>query len=65
MWSMDEARQHELAFELQEMIGEDLPLIVLHFRNQIDVVNNRFTGWVEQLDGFANMWSLFLVKPYE
>ncbi len=49
---------------MQEIILEDLPYFPLYNPDIIEAVNNgRFSGWVQQVDGIGNIWSLCRVRP--
>ncbi|RJR44679.1 MAG: ABC transporter substrate-binding protein [Desulfobacteraceae bacterium] len=61
---MDETKRRELIVEMQKTILSDVPYIPIYNPNLIEAVRtDRFTGWVEMLEGIGNIWSFCLIKP--
>lgn len=61
---MVEEKRRELIFKLQEFIIKEAPWVPLYTLSQIEAYrNDRFTGWVNQLDGIGNGWSFMFIKP--
>ncbi|MFH2059809.1 MAG: ABC transporter substrate-binding protein [Pseudomonadota bacterium] len=58
-----EARK-KMIWEMQKIIMQDVPYIPLYNPQIIEAVStNRFSGWIEEIDGIGNIWSLCMVKP--
>ncbi len=50
--------------EMQRLIARDLPYIPLYKPSVVEAVRrDRFTGWVEMLEGIGNIWSMCCVRP--
>ena len=63
---MDEERRRQIIFEMQEFIMREAPYIPLYTSTQVEAHRkDRFTGWVNQLDGIGNGWSFLFLKPVE
>ncbi len=63
---MDEEKRREIIFKMQEFIVEEAPYIPLFTSAQVEAYRkDRFTGWVNQLDGIGNGWSFLFLQPYE
>ncbi|MGD8703063.1 MAG: ABC transporter substrate-binding protein [Desulfosarcina sp.] len=61
---MDPVRRQKLVSEMQRHIAVDLPYIPLYKPSVVEAVrSDRFTGWVEMLEGIGNIWSMCQVKP--
>ncbi len=57
-------KRKKLILKLQEFIIKEAPWIPLYTLLQIEAYrNDRFTGWVNQLDGIGNGWSFLFIKP--
>jgi peptide/nickel transport system substrate-binding protein len=62
--AMDEEKRKALLCEMQKMVISDLPYLPLYNPAQIEAVRtDRFTGWVEMLEGIGNAWSFCQLKP--
>ena len=62
--TMDETKRRELIFKMQKFIVEEAPYIPLYVPYVVEACRvDRFTGWIEDLDGVGNGWSLFFIKP--
>jgi len=57
-------KRRTLILKLQDFIIRESPCIQLYTLLQIEAYrNDRFTGWVNQLDGIGNGWSFLFIKP--
>jgi ABC-type transport system substrate-binding protein len=62
--TVDVAKRKQMIWTMQEMILDDVPYYPLYNPHIIEAtVNNRFTGWVEKVNGIGSIWSLCMVKP--
>ncbi|MFH1489170.1 MAG: ABC transporter substrate-binding protein, partial [Pseudomonadota bacterium] len=62
--TMDIKKRQELICEMQRMIMQDVPWIPLYNPRLIEAVRaDKFTGWVQMLEGIGNTWSFCTVKP--
>ena len=62
--AMDKAKRQDLIREMQRMILRDVPYIPLYAPDLIEAVReDKFTGWVETLEGIGNIWSFCELKP--
>jgi peptide/nickel transport system substrate-binding protein len=62
--AMNDEKRRALLCEMQKMVISDLPYIPLYDPAQIEAVRaDRFTGWVEMLEGIGNTWSFCELKP--
>lgn len=62
--AMNEEKRKTLLCEMQKMVISDLPYLPLYNPSQIEAVRtDRFTGWVEMLEGIGNAWSFCQLKP--
>lgn len=60
---MDPEKRRELIWDMQKMVIQDLPYLPLYNPNLIEAVrNDKFTGWVEMLEGIGNFWSFCQVR---
>ena len=60
---IDEEERKKLIWEMQEILMEDIPYIPLYNPHILEAVSKkRFEGWVEEVDGIGNIWSLCMVK---
>ena len=60
---MDPARRRKLIFDMQKMVMEDVPYLPLYNPALVEAVRtDKFTGWVEMVDGIGNLWSFCNVK---
>ncbi len=63
---MDLEKRRTMIWQMQEMLLDDLPYLPLYNPHIIEaVLNERFTGWVQRVDGIGNIWSLCLVHPLQ
>ncbi|MCP3876375.1 MAG: ABC transporter substrate-binding protein [Desulfobacteraceae bacterium] len=61
---IDVEKRKKLIWEMQEILIEDVPYIPLYNPHIIEAVSkDRFSGWLEKVDGIGNIWSLCMVKP--
>jgi len=61
---LDEEKRRKSIFEMQEYIIKEAPYIPLYTSTSIEAYRkDRFTGWVNQLDGIGNGWSFLFLKP--
>ena len=61
---MDREKRRELIREMQRMILEDVPYIPLYNPKLLEAARkDKFTGWVNMLEGIGNSWSFCQVKP--
>lgn len=59
-------KRREMIWEMQKIILDDLPYLPLYNPHIIEAAfNERFSGWVEKVDGIGSTWSLCMVKPKE
>ncbi len=62
--AMDKEKRQNLIREMQKMILRDVPYIPLYAPDLIEAVReDKFTGWVETLEGIGNLWSFCELKP--
>jgi len=60
---VDEEKRKKIIWEMQAILMEDLPYIPLYNPHILEAVfTERFNGWVENVDGIGNIWSLCMVK---
>lgn len=63
---MDMGKRKQLVFEMQSILADDLPWIPLFNASVIEGHRQqRFTGWVNQLNGIGNSWSFLFMKPVQ
>jgi peptide/nickel transport system substrate-binding protein len=61
---MNPENRKKLIWKMQKIIMADVPYIPLYDPTLIEAVRkNRFSGWVNMVDGIGNIWSFCLVKP--
>ncbi len=61
---MDVEKRRRLIWEMQKMILRDIPYIPIYNPNLIEAARtDRFTGWVQMLEGIGNIWSFCQIKP--
>jgi len=62
--AMDKEKRQSLIREMQRIILRDVPYIPLYAPDLIEAVReDKFTGWVETLEGIGNLWSFCELKP--
>ena len=62
--AMDKEKRQNLIREMQRIILRDVPYIPLYAPDLIEAVReDKFTGWVETLEGIGNLWSFCELKP--
>jgi ABC-type transport system substrate-binding protein len=62
--TMDPEKRQKLIWDMQKIILQDVPYIPLYNPNLIEAVRkDKFTGWVEMLEGIGNLWSFCQIKP--
>jgi peptide/nickel transport system substrate-binding protein len=55
---MDPEKRRELIWEMQKIVMQDVPWLPLYNPNLIEAVRkDKFTGWVQMLEGIGNFWS--------
>jgi len=59
----DIAKQIVYAKRLQEIIAIESVMIPLYSKSFVEAHSNRFTGWLGQLNGIGNFWSLVFIEP--
>ena len=56
--------RRRLIMEMQKILMRDVPYIPLYNPKIIEAVcTDRFSGWVEQVNGIGNIWSLCMIRP--
>ncbi|MDY6792599.1 MAG: ABC transporter substrate-binding protein [Thermodesulfobacteriota bacterium] len=61
--TMDKEKRRKLIKEMQRIILRDVPYIPLYTPDLIEAVReDKFTGWVETLEGIGNLWSFCELK---
>ena len=61
---IDVEKRKKMIWEMQTILLEDVPYIPLYNPNIIEAVcTDRFTGWLEKVNGIGDIWSLCVVKP--
>ena len=61
---IDVEQRKKMIWEMQTILLEDVPYIPLYNPNIIEAVcTDRFTGWIEKVNGIGDIWSLCVVKP--
>lgn len=62
--AMDKEKRQNLIREMQRIILRDVPYIPLYTPDLIEAVrDDKFTGWVQTLEGIGNLWSFCELKP--
>ena len=62
--AMDPKLRREMVMALQNMVMTAVPYVPLYNPTIIEGVRiDRFTGWVQMLDGVGNIWSFCDIKP--
>ncbi len=58
-----EARRLRI-YKMQEIIARDVPYLPIYLPREIEAVRtDRFTGWVQMLEGIGNIWSFCQLSP--
>ncbi|MCK5837944.1 MAG: ABC transporter substrate-binding protein [Desulfobacula sp.] len=61
---IDVEQRKKMIWEMQTILMEDVPYIPLYNPNIIEAVcTDRFTGWIEKVNGIGDIWSLCVIKP--
>jgi len=61
---MDEEKRRQVIWEMQRVILRDIPYIPLYNPRLVEAArNDRFTGWVQMIEGIGNIWSFCQIKP--
>ena len=61
---MDPEKRREILWEMQRILLADVPYIPLYNPNVLEAARkNRFSGWVEKVEGIGGIWSFSVVKP--
>ncbi len=64
--TMDKNERKKLICQMQKMLMKDLPYLPLYTPKIIEAArNDRFSGWVNNLEGIGNTWSFCLLKPIQ
>ena len=62
--TIDREKRQKLIREMQQIIMKDVPYIPLYNPKLIEAARTeKFTGWVEMLEGIGNPWSFSQVRP--
>ncbi|CAB5103189.1 Oligopeptide ABC transporter, periplasmic oligopeptide-binding protein OppA (TC 3.A.1.5.1) [Olavius algarvensis associated proteobacterium Delta 3] len=62
--AMDREERQALVRKMQEIVLRDVPYYPIYDPLLIEAVRtDRFTGWVEMLEGIGNIWSFTQLKP--
>lgn len=62
--AMDLKARKALIWEMQKMVLRDVPYFPIYDPLLIEAVRtDRFTGWVQMLEGIGNIWSFTQLKP--
>ena len=60
---MDQEKRRELIWDMQKIVMQDVPYVPLYNPNLIEAVRkDKFTGWVQMLEGIGNLWSFCQVR---
>ncbi len=60
---MDQEKRRELIWDMQKIVMQDVPYVPLYNPNLIEAVRkDKFTGWVQMLEGIGNFWSFCQVR---
>ena len=60
---MDPDKRREILWEMQRILLEDVPYIPLYNPNVLEAVRtDRFSGWVDKVEGIGSIWSFCTVK---
>ena len=60
---MDPEKRRELIWDMQKIVMQDVPYVPLYNPNLIEAVRkDKFTGWVQMLEGIGNFWSFCQVR---
>ncbi|MFH1351171.1 MAG: ABC transporter substrate-binding protein [Pseudomonadota bacterium] len=61
---MDEDKRRKLIWEMQRVLMRDIPYLPLYNPTLVEGARkDKFTGWVEMLEGIGNVWSFCLLRP--
>ncbi len=61
---MDPAKRRAILHEMQMIISLDIPYLPLYNPSLVEGArSDRFSGWVEMVDGIGNNWSFLSIKP--
>jgi len=61
---MNREARRKMIWQMQEIIMEDVPYIPLYNPLLIEAVRkDKFSGWVNMVDGIGNIWSFCQVRP--
>ncbi len=56
--------RRRLIMEMQKILMRDVPYIPLYNPKIIEAVcTDRFSGWIEKVNGIGNIWSLCMIRP--
>lgn len=62
--TMDANARRELIQKMQKIVLTDAPVVPLYNPSLIEAVRtDRFSGWIQTLNGIGNVWSFCRVKP--
>jgi ABC-type transport system substrate-binding protein len=61
---MDSAKRRAILHEMQMILSQDIPYLPLYNPSLVEGARaDRFTGWVEMVDGIGNNWSFLHLRP--
>jgi peptide/nickel transport system substrate-binding protein len=61
---MDAEKRKAMVWELQKILLQDVPYIPLYNPKLLEAVRvEKYTGWVEMIEGIGNTWSFCQLKP--
>jgi len=62
--TMDEEKRRQIVWDMQKIILRDIPYVPLYNPKLVEAArNDRFTGWVQMIEGIGNLWSFCQIKP--
>ncbi len=60
---VDVEKRKKMIFEMQEILKEDIPYLPLYTPDILEAVyTERYTGWIESVNGIGSIWSLCMVR---
>jgi ABC-type transport system substrate-binding protein len=63
---LNREERRETLWEMQQILLEDVPYIPLYNPNVLEATrSDRFSGWVEKVEGIGSIWSFCSVKPVD
>jgi ABC-type transport system substrate-binding protein len=62
--TLDEEKRRQIVWDMQKIILRDVPYVPLYNPKLVEAArSDRFTGWVQMIEGIGNLWSFCLIKP--